>query len=690
VKSLLLADTGASEWGFVDRKFVKLYKLDTVDLSRPCNLRLADGRLVQQVSQAVQLTIRIGESHLETGWAIITDLKEYDIIHGMPWFEQHEPTPDWGNRTLTLDSEYCTDYCIHDKIPVRMTPRSSRTKLVGPSVVIDFDICSITARAFCLIMDKPDHEVLILYPKDFARVDSIKAKQEAKLSAISPQDYEEFMTKLHKEPPSLEEIKKKIRPEYHDFIDRWDYKAAEKLQSHRPGVDHEILLQPGATPRAKAYVGANRQYTEIVKAYIDEMIVKGFIRPSKSAWAAPVIVVKKPGGGLRVCVDYRALNALTIKNRNAPPLLRETLSQLFKAKWYTKFDVIAAFNEIRIKEGHEHMSAFLTRYGLYEYCVVPFGLTNAPATWQQYINSVLHDFLDRFCTAYLDDILIYSDTEEEHIGHVRQVLSALQEANLFLDIKKCEFHVKRVRYLGLIITTDGIQMDPEKIKAVQEWPRPTSLKDVQAFLGFCNFYRRFITGYSNIVKPLTTLTSNAAKDFRYPWAPDSSEELAFQQLKSVFLLAGILAHFDPSKETWVETDASDYVTAAILSQFDDKGVLRPVAFLSSKMTPAECNYEIYDKELLAIVRAFEEWRPELSGTATTVQVISDHKNLEYFMSTKQLNRRQARWAEFLSEFNFKITYRPGAQGAKPDSLTRRGDDLPDPTDGSDPRNQHQH
>lgn len=209
---------------------------------------------------------------------------------------------------------------------------------------------------------------------------------------------------------------------------------------------------------------------------------------------------------------------------------------------------------------------------------------------------------------------------------------------------------------------------------------------MQAFLGFCNFYRRFIRGYSSLAQPLTALTRDDAT-MKYPWHDGSSEDLAFIALKKAYTSAEMLMHFNPDKETWLETDASDYVIAAVLSQKDSEGVLRPVAFLSHKMTPAECNYEIYDKELLAIVRAFEEWRPELSSVETPIAVFSDHKNLEWFMTTKTLNRRQARWAEFLSEFNFKITYRPGKQGTKPDSLTRRPGDIPEGVD--DPRLQHQ-
>jgi hypothetical protein len=214
------------------------------------------------------------------------------------------------------------------------------------------------------------------------------------------------------------------------------------------------------------------------------------------------------------------------------------------------------------------------------------------------------------------------------------------------------------------------------------------MKEVQAFLGFANFYRRFIIGFSAIVRPLTDLTRGNSNDKpHYPLAADSAAAIAFEKLKKAFTVAPVLAHFDPSLETWVEADSSDYVNAAVLSQVHPDGTLRPVAFLSRKMAPAECNYEIYDKELLAIVRAFEEWRPELAGTADPIKVLSDHKALEYFMTTKNLNRRQARWAEFLAEFNFRIVYRPGKQGTKPDSLTRRPGDVPKGI--TDDRVQHQ-
>ena len=418
-----------------------------------------------------------------------------------------------------------------------------------------------------------------------------------------------------------------------------------------------------------------------LRRYLEENLAKGFIRASRSEAASPVLFAKKPGGGLRFCVDYRGLNAITVKNRYPLPLISETLDRLSRAKIYTKLDIISAFNRIRIKKGQEHLTAFRTRQGLFEYLVLPFGLCNGPATFQSYINEALRGYLDDFCTAYLDDILIYSENELEHQEHVHKVLERLAAHQLQVDVTKSTFYAKKVKYLGLIISTEGIQMDPDKVKAIIEWPHIQNVRDVQSFLGFANFYRRFIYNFSKIAMPLTRLTKKET-----PWEWTSECQKAFDTLRMAFTSELILIHFDPEKEIVVETDASDYVSAGILSQYDDNGILRPVAYFSRKHTPAECNYEIFDKELLAIVKAFENWRPELEGSAYPIDVVTDHKNLEYFTTTKLLSRRQARWAEFLSRFNFKIRYRPGKQGGKPDALTRRTADLPIEGDLTDPRN----
>jgi hypothetical protein len=259
-------------------------------------------------------------------------------------------------------------------------------------------------------------------------------------------------------------------------------------------------------------------------------------------------------------------------------------------------------------------------------------------------------------------------------------MERLLKAGLYLKPEKCEFHKETVKYLGLIISTKGVSMDPDKIETVRNWSREkktangrlNSLFEVQQFLGFCNYYRRFIKGYSDIAEPLTKLTK---KDAPFEWLED--QQKAFEEMVLKFTTAPTLRHFDHSREVIIKTDASDYVSAGVLSQRDDEGVLHPVAFFSKKHSPAECNYDIYDKELMAIIKALEEWRPECEGAEHPLQLITDHKNLEYFMSKRLLNRRQARWAQFLSRFDYEIVYRPGKCNGKADALTRRPGDLPE-------------
>ena len=300
---------------------------------------------------------------------------------------------------------------------------------------------------------------------------------------------------------------------------------------------------------------------------------------------------------------------------------------------------------------------------------MPFGLTNAPATFQALINTTLCKYLDIFVTAYLDDILIYTKgTLKEHIQEVKKVFKALQEANIRLQPDKYKFHIKTVKFLGSIITTDGIQMDNEKVKAIREWPEPRNLKEVQAFLGFANFYQRFIQEYSQICIPLTKMTK---KEQPFHWEYKQRE--AFEKLKKIFTLAPILASFDPERKIILETDASDQALGSCLSQPDAEGQLHPVAYCSKKFFGPELNYDVHDKELLAIGDAFEEWRAYLEGSRHPIMVYSDHKNLSYFITTKKLNQQQVRWAELPASYNFQIHYRKESENGRADALSQRSD-----------------
>ena len=250
----------------------------------------------------------------------------------------------------------------------------------------------------------------------------------------------------------------------------------------------------------------SRDELQVVRNYLKENLEKGFIRASSSQVSSPVLLVRKPGGGLRFYVDYRALNKITTKNRYLTPLIRETLNILYKARHYSKIDIIAAFNKLRVAEGEEWKTAFRTRDGLFEYTVMPFGLCRAPSDWQAFINNILREYLDQFCTAYADDILIYSDNLKEHRRHVRLVLQKLREAGIQADINKCDFDSKEVIYLGLILTPNGIKMDPRKVKNILKWQIPRNLKELQSFIGFANFYRRFIQNFSAKARALMALT----------------------------------------------------------------------------------------------------------------------------------------------------------------------------------------
>jgi hypothetical protein len=319
------------------------------------------------------------------------------------------------------------------------------------------------------------------------------------------------------------------------------------------------------------------------------------------------------------------------------------------AKVFTKIDLKNGYNLIRIKPRDEWMMAFKTQYRLYEYTVMPFGLSNAPATFQNMMNHIFRDLLDLGLLVYLDDILIYAETEEEHDCIITEVLKCLAANGLAILQDKCFWSTTRVDFLGYIISKDSIEMAQDKVQCIRDWERLRSLRDVQSFIGFANFYQWFIEGFSKIAKPLSNSMKGSPKD----WIWTEAMTKSFEKLQHCFTTIPILTHFNPNCEYIVETDTSDFALSGTLSQIAADKKLHPNAFHSRKFSPAEINYEIHDKELLAIVDSFKAWRRYLEGLFHTVQVFTDHKNLEYFMTTKVLNRRQARWAQELAGVDFK-------------------------------------
>jgi hypothetical protein len=536
-----------------------------------------------------------------------------DVFLPFWWIAKHNPQGAWDSAKLRFSTPHCLQNCTHH----------TATKL-----------------SFSL-----DQSVL-LHPE--ARVIGYVAAMSSNPLDLVPEEFRQFLDIMGKE-------------------------AADALPAHS-SYDHEIRLKEGEKPPWGPIYPLSEIELGALREYLKEMLSTGKIRRSTSSAGAPILFVPKPHGrGLRLCVDYRGINRITIPNRYPLPLMQELQDRIQGAQFFTKIDLKNGYHLVRIKEGEEWKTAFRTRYGLYEFLVMPFGLTNAPATFQDMMNHIFRDMIDLGLLVYIDDLLIYAKTKEEHDGIVKEVLQRLRVNRLAISADKCAWRQSEVEFLGYVIGREGIKMSEEKVKGVLEWRSPASLVETQAFLGFANFYRRFIKDYSRVARPITELTKKSAKDWK--WTPEA--EQAFTELKNRFTSAPILAHFDPEQPVIVETDASDFALGSILSQRNKENRLHPVAFHSRKFTSAEINYEIHDKELLAIVDSFKHWRRYLEGAAHQVQVFSDHQNLEYFTTTKVLNRRQARWAQELAGIDFKIYYRPGSKNGKPDALSRRSEYRPE-------------
>ena len=460
---------------------------------------------------------------------------------------------------------------------------------------------------------------------------------------------------------------------YQEYADVADDSQAGLLPEHHP-MEHRIDLEEGKQPPWSPIYNLSEPELQELRSYLDTFTRTGRIRRSISPAGAPILFVPKKDGTLRLCVDYRDLNEVTIKNRTPLPLISETLDRLGRAKIFTKLDLKEAYHRIRIKAGDEWKSAFRTRYGHFEFMVMPFGLANALATFQADINQALVGLVDVTCVVYLDDILIFSEDPDTHESAVKEILERLRQHHLYINLKKCQFHTKSVEFLGFIISTEGISMDPARVESIVGWPEPTSVRDIQVFLGFTNFYRRFVKFYSKVARPLTDATrKNPGVTFQL----SDEAKIAFTALKVFFTEAPLLRHYHPDAPSMVETDASGKAIAGIFSQLLPDEVTgdkqwHPVAFYSRKMTDIEARYETHDAELLAIIQAFKHWSHYLRGVKMPTVVRTDHNNLKYFMKTKKLSGRQARWAELLAQFDFIIEHRPGRTNPA-DGPSRRPD-----------------
>jgi predicted aspartyl protease len=635
-----LVDNGCHCYMTISKSCAKKLQLPRISIP-PRSLTQVNTTSDNAISEVTYFSMDIDGHKQQRVFCYVIPYQEDDVILGLPWIRAEDVVLRPQKAKMRIKSSG-----TNVRLRVKHQDNSTGVK------------CT-TAYVFSAIIRR-----------------SKKQRGETKVFSASMQDIEKALSKFNKKNNNAD-VRAKLPLQYQEALSLFDQRLASVLPPNRPGIDHAIELRKDEkgieleVPWGPLY-NMSKEELLVLRKTLTDLLDKNFIRVSNSPAAAPVLFVKKPGGGLRLCVDYRKLNEVTQKDRYPLPLITETLRSIAKAKWLTKLDVSAAFHRIRVREGDEWKTAFRTRYGLYEWLVTPFGLTGAPATFQRYINWTLREYLDEFVSVYIDDVLIYTDGSlEDHRNKVKLVMQRLNQAGLQLDINKCEFEQKQVKYLGYIIDTEiGVSVDPEKVAAIRNWQPPTTIRGVRGFIGFVNYYRDFIPAFSNVALPLTNLTK---KDVPFQWTKEC--QAAFEYLKQVLIHAPILANFDSERETRLETDSSGYAVGGCLQQKDDQGIWRPVAFYSHKSLPAEVNYPIHDKELLAVMKCLAQWDAELRSVSK-FDIITDHKNLEYFMKKQHLTERQMRWALELSRYNFAIFHRPGKEAIIPDTLSRRDQDLP--------------
>ena len=427
---------------------------------------------------------------------------------------------------------------------------------------------------------------------------------------------------------------------------------------HRP-VEFQINLIPGASPIIKKPYRMGPSELKELKNQLEELEGKGFIRPSNSCWGSPVVFVRKHDGTLRMCIDYRELNKVTIKNKYPLPRIDDLFDQLSEAKIFSRLDLASGFHQMKVEDSSVKYTAFNTRYGLYEFLVMPFGLTNAPSYFVDLMNRIFRDYLDKFVLIFIDDILIYSKTVEEHKNHLHLVLSRLRENDLKAKFSKCAFWKEEVHFLGHVISAKGISVNPNKVVAIQAWKRPSTISEIRSFMGMAGYYRRFIKDFSKISSPLTNLTR---KNQAFVWTEKC--EQAFIKIKEALINAPVLRVPEGNENLVVYTDASGSGLGAVLMQQD-----QVVAYASRQLKPHETRYATHDLELAAVVYALKLWRHYLLGAKFILY--TDHKALKYLFSQKDLNMRQHRWVEFLAAYDLDILYTPGKANKVADALSRQ-------------------
>jgi hypothetical protein len=625
-----LVDSGATD-NFMHPAFAKRMGLGLQELPTPKKIFNIDNTSNKSgmITHFLDLNVQTNGINKEMRF-LVTDIGHEEVLLGYPWLATFEPKFQW--RSAVIDERV---------LPIIISSINPRSIKQQP--VIATGLSEDAKRSIVRQLETECHV------RSVATDLAIEAGAEQK-EAILPEEYKEFARLFNDE-------------------------AADRFPPTREW-DHAIDLKPGAPDAldCKVYPMTRDEDTALEK-FLDEMVAKGYIRPSKSPYASPFFFVKKKDGKLRPVQDYRRLNSHTVRNQYPLPLIAQLISDLSGAHIFSKVDVRQGYNNVRIKKGDEWKAAFKTKFGHWEPLVMFFGLTNSPSTFQEMMNVIYKEVIEKHARRgttiriYMDDIAIATTgTLQDHIDAVRDVLRVAEQNDLYFKLSKCTFHASSIDYLGVIIEKGMTRMDPVKIAGIKNWPIPTKVKDVRSFLGFCNFYRTFIRGFAHLARPLNELTRKDAE-----WSWETRHQKAFKELKHRVTTEPVLAHPILTDPFELEVDASGFAMGAVLLQRKEDGKKHPIAYYSKTLSAAERNYDVYDLELLAIVNALDHWRPYLAGSPHKIIIYSDHQNLLYWKEPHKISRRVAREVLMLSEYNFEIRHIKGTANGRADALSRRPD-----------------
>jgi RNase H-like domain found in reverse transcriptase/Reverse transcriptase (RNA-dependent DNA polymerase)/Integrase zinc binding domain/Chromo (CHRromatin Organisation MOdifier) domain/Retroviral aspartyl protease len=692
-----LLDNGASSC-FVSRQFAEQNQLELLSATTSYGIKLGDGhKSSARTFSTFQVELNNVKFHVS---AIVLEGLAYDLLLGIPFYKAFRPDIDYETMQITID-------------PTKFRMMSDTTNLHALDVILG----SIALQSPKTTLAPVAQPLLTTTPTQTSATENAVASKDVSTKVTNPDpngpDLQlvkvKAMKKLIKEgatilcsivmlpsksttptaplstklnnlyvheiiddqKPSpvesthLDQHEERIEQEYHDVFQSMPNGLPPPRQH-----DHEIKLVPGSQPPSKQPYRMSSAELDELRKQLDTLLEKGFIQPSRSPYGAPMLFVRKKDGTMRMCIDYRALNGITIKNKYPLPRVDELLERLNGAKYFSKIDLQSGYHQIRMKPDDVEKTAFRTRYGSYEFLVLPFGLTNAPSTFMSMMQDILAPYLDKFCISFLDDILIYSKTLEEHQRHVRMIMDKLRENKLYAKLSKCELFKKEIEFLGFRINSDGIHMESSKIADITSWPIPKNLRELRSFLGLAGFYRQFVPGFSHITSCLSSLTK---KEKPYEWTKEHQQ--AFTTLKEKISSEPTLTIPRSDLPFVISTDASGYAVGAVLMQDQGAG-LKPIAYISKKMLPAEMNYPTHEQELLAIIVAVKTWRHYLMGNHFIIK--TDHQSLQLFHKKKleELTGRQARWSETLQSYDYKIEYVPGPSNVVADALSRRSDHMP--------------